>query len=149
MSEPALATASEPSSSPFKFLDFFKEADHDLFAGRDREVNEVLAGILRARTLILYGRSGLGKTSLLLAGVFPEIRKRGLTPVYMRPFERPLDDLRTALEESFPDLAILGVGNRPEASLATAPGEHRSKGRRWYVAWAVLWLVPSPVSFHQ
>lgn len=105
MSEPALAVA-PAASSPFKFLDFFEEADHDLFAGRDREVNEVLAGILRARTLVLYGRSGLGKTSLLLAGLFPEIRKRGLTPVYMRPFDQPLEDLRTALKETFPSLDL-------------------------------------------
>ncbi|HEY2737182.1 MAG TPA: hypothetical protein VGK45_02190, partial [Thermoanaerobaculia bacterium] len=86
----------EPAS-PFKFLDYYDENDRNLFAGRDREIRDVVAGILRARTLVLYSRSGLGKTSLLLAGVFPELVVRGLRPVYVRTFDQPLADLRTAL----------------------------------------------------
>jgi len=89
-------TPLEPPS-PFKFLDYYGEDDKNLFAGRDREIRDVVAGILRARTLVLYSRSGLGKTSLLLAGVFPELVARGLRPVYVRTFDQPLADLRTAL----------------------------------------------------
>lgn len=89
-------TPLEPPS-PFKFLDYYGENDKNLFAGRDREIRDVVAGILRARTLVLYSRSGLGKTSLLLAGVFPELVARGLRPVYVRTFDQPLADLRTAL----------------------------------------------------
>lgn len=98
---PPAPLASPATAGPFRFLHYFEEGD-PAFAGRDREIREVVAGILRTRTLVLYGRSGLGKTSLLLAGVFPALRERGLEPVYVRVFDAPLEDLRAALEEAFP-----------------------------------------------
>lgn len=85
----------------FKFLDFFTEADRELFEGRDDAVEAVLAGALRSRTFVLYGASGSGKTSLLLAGVFPELRDRGYRPVYVRVLEDPETDLTRALLETW------------------------------------------------
>lgn len=95
-----LNTPDDFSREPYKFLDFFNEKDDRTFAGRERDINEVVAGITTDRAFVLYSRSGLGKTSLLLAGVFPELRKRGFQPIYCRVLESPLGDMREALKKA-------------------------------------------------
>ncbi len=88
---------SGPLTTPFKFLDYFEESDHDSFAGREDEVQEVLVGLTRGRTYVLYGRSGLGKTSMWLAGVFPPLRQRGFHPMRLRLLDSPVADFCAAL----------------------------------------------------
>jgi len=85
------------ASGPYKFLDYFEERDKDKFAGRQRDIDEVLARIARARTFVLFGRSGLGKTSLLLAGIFPGLRQQNSLPIYVRTLKAPLRDLFAAV----------------------------------------------------
>ncbi|MFL6201190.1 MAG: hypothetical protein ACJ76J_18625 [Thermoanaerobaculia bacterium] len=87
--------------SPYKLLDYFGDSEEDQlrFGGREREVQELVAHITNERTLVLYGPSGIGKTSLLLAGVFPVLRDRGYLTVYARTLGTPLDDLRKAIAD--------------------------------------------------
>jgi tetratricopeptide (TPR) repeat protein len=60
-----------PGPSPYVGLRAFRVADRDRFFGRTQESHEV-AALWRANKLtILYGASGVGKTSLLQAGVIP------------------------------------------------------------------------------
>ncbi len=94
-------------SSPFKYLDYFEESEHDCFAGRGDEVREALVGLTRGRTYVLYGGGGLGKTSLLLAGLFPGLRQRGFRPIRVRLLDSPGADFCAALaaELERPELA--------------------------------------------
>jgi hypothetical protein len=87
------------ASGPYRYLDYFQdnESDRLSFAGRDDDIAEVAARASSDEPFVLYGRSGLGKTSLLLAGVFPLLRERRLHPVRVRVFDRPDVDLRNAL----------------------------------------------------
>jgi hypothetical protein len=95
---PAPAVARAPVAGlPYKLLDYYKEGEAATFAGREDDVAEVVARAARERTFVLYGRSGLGKTSLILAGVFPQLRKRGFRPVHVRVLDTPLVDLRNAI----------------------------------------------------
>src|SRR5690349_19231849 len=99
----SLLTSTAPvSAGPYKFLDYFGDSAEDQrrFGGRQREIREIVARITNGRTFVLYGRSGIGKTSLLLAGVFPALRERGFRPVYVRTLSAPLADLHQALAES-------------------------------------------------
>jgi WD40 repeat protein len=84
-------------TNPFKGLAYYERADAAHFAGRQRDIDAVINGILRTRTFVLYGRSGLGKTSLLLAGVFPRLADQGCLTLGVRLLEDPLGDLRRAL----------------------------------------------------
>jgi hypothetical protein len=94
----AAARARAPVAGlPYKLLDYYKEGEAATFAGREDDVTEVVARAARERTFVLYGRSGLGKTSLILAGVFPQLRKRGFRPVHVRVLDDPLVDLRNAI----------------------------------------------------
>ena len=70
--------------NPWPGLDWFAEGDAEYFHGRDTETAEVLRLLRRESLTVLFGRSGLGKTSLLNAGMFPVLRQEGFVPVYIR-----------------------------------------------------------------
>lgn len=55
-----------------------------LFCGRRSESLELTALIDDNIFVTLYGKSGIGKTSLLNAGVFPELRRQSYVPVSIR-----------------------------------------------------------------
>jgi len=59
-------------------------ADNRRFFGRMREISTVAERIVASRLLVVYGGSGLGKSSLLKAGVFPKLRAENLLPVRVR-----------------------------------------------------------------
>ena len=54
------------------------------FCGRDSETFDVVRLIDDNFLLTLYGKSGIGKTSLLNAGVFPSLRRELYTPLSLR-----------------------------------------------------------------
>ena len=60
-------------------------AKHQLkFCGRDDESYDLARLIMGNVFVTLYGKSGIGKTSLLNAGVFPELRENQYSPVSLR-----------------------------------------------------------------
>ncbi len=64
-------------ASPFKGLAAFDDSDLDalLFFGRAREIEVIAANVQAARLTVLYGPSGVGKSSVLRAGVAPRLRR--------------------------------------------------------------------------
>ena len=62
----------------------FPEEARAFFHGRDSEAEELIRLIEREPLTVLFGQSGLGKSSLLNAGVFPRLRRAGYLPVYLR-----------------------------------------------------------------
>lgn len=52
----------------------FEEKDRALFFGRDKERTEILQLIQLEQIVVLYGKSGLGKTSLINAGLIPSLK---------------------------------------------------------------------------
>ncbi len=60
-----------PGSKPFV------EAEKELFFGREEDVRRLTEMIRVESLVVLYGRSGLGKSSLLNAGVIPALNKTG------------------------------------------------------------------------
>jgi hypothetical protein len=63
----------------------YREADTAYFFGREAEISDLLARTNRSMLTVLYGRAGLGKTSLVRAGLAPRLMARGYFPVYLRP----------------------------------------------------------------
>jgi WD40 repeat protein len=70
--------------NPWPGLLTFHEADQDFFQGRKRETEELFRLVMRERLVVLFGLSGLGKSSLLQAGLFPRMRSENILPVYIR-----------------------------------------------------------------
>lgn len=73
----ARTLAADPAllDCPYRGLQAFGEADADYYFGRDQERDLVVANLLATRLTILYGPSGVGKSSLLRAGVVRELRR--------------------------------------------------------------------------
>ena len=69
--------------SPYKGLTPFADtaADATLFFGRERDAEIVFANVVAARLTVLYGPSGVGKSSLLAAAVARRLRKLPEGPV--------------------------------------------------------------------
>ncbi len=94
---PAERRAIRVQRPPYKFLDYYEPADVDIFCGRDTESQIVTRLALSHRLLTLFGPSGAGKTSLLLAGVLPRLAAEGYHHVYVRALDDPLPALRKAI----------------------------------------------------
>ena len=69
---------------PWPGLISFTEADHSFFFGREREVTELARVIRQEIVTVFFGKSGLGKSSILRAGVSPLLRESHFIPVYIR-----------------------------------------------------------------
>ena len=85
VAEHPTATASAPPVCPFKGLLPFEEADARFFFGRERLIDELLPRLRDAPLLLISGPSGIGKSSLLRAGLLPRVTD--LRRIVIRPGE--------------------------------------------------------------
>ena len=104
--------------SPYKGLVPFEDTELDalLFFGRERESEIISANVLAARLTVLYGPSGVGKTSVLQAGVAHRLRQRArenieegghpefVIAVFDGWSDDPVSGLRAAVRHELSDL---------------------------------------------
>lgn len=85
---------------PYKFLQSFAVEDANIFFGRKTAIEDLHKKLLNDRLTVLHARSGAGKSSLLNAGLAPNLIQEARLPVcvHIRPFEEdPVRDLKRAL----------------------------------------------------
>lgn len=70
--------------SPWPGLRAYSENDREYFFGREKEKSELLHLIRTSPVVVLYGQSGVGKTSILQAGAFPSLQEYDLFAVRVR-----------------------------------------------------------------
>src|ERR1700676_731608 len=70
--------------NPWLGLASFTEETRAYFYGREDEVAELARRVQRKLLTVLFGQSGLGKTSILRAGLVPRLRGQGYCPIYVR-----------------------------------------------------------------
>src|SRR2546425_12923973 len=101
--------------SPYKGLAPFEDSDLDalLFFGRERESEVIAANLMASRITVLYGPSGVGKSSVLRAGVAHRLRREQEVEVVV--FSTWTGDPVAALIE-----AVGGIGNSMVDALADA-----------------------------
>ncbi len=98
---------------PWPGLAAYDESASHYFFGRSEEAKELLRMVSLAPLTVLYGKSGLGKTSLLQAGFFPLLRTEHFFPVHLRldyrstaiipPLEQAARILQSALTDAQAD----------------------------------------------
>jgi WD40 repeat protein len=69
---------------PWLGLASFREQDEHFFKGREVDIDSLHNLVARERLTVLFGVSGLGKSSLLQAGLFPQLRQDNMLPVFIR-----------------------------------------------------------------
>ncbi|HVT73880.1 MAG TPA: hypothetical protein VHD61_12145 [Lacunisphaera sp.] len=80
----AAPVATVDAQHPWLGLVSFTEETRGYFHGREEEAAELGRRVQRKLLTILFGQSGLGKTSILQAGLVPRLRPEGFCPVYVR-----------------------------------------------------------------
>lgn len=78
------SSAAVDAANPWLGLASFTEETRAFFHGREEEVAELGRRVQRKLLTVLFGQSGLGKTSILRAGIVPRLRPEGFCPVYVR-----------------------------------------------------------------
>jgi len=99
----------------------FERSQSTVFHGRGEDVKRLTDLVLRERLVVLFSKSGIGKTSLLQAGVAPELERQDFVPVFLRSerTEAPLlDTLADTLAKSqqvggYDRTGLLAVGTEP------------------------------------
>jgi len=77
MIETAVRAPAPPlPATPYVGLVPYREEDADFFFGREQDAQIVVGNLRASRLTILYGSSGVGKTSLLHAAVLHDLRAR-------------------------------------------------------------------------
>ncbi|CAD5373486.1 putative WD-40 repeat protein [Rubrivivax sp. A210] len=106
--------------NPWPGLEAYTEAAQRWFHGRDADSAELLRLIRQSPFVALYGKSGLGKSSMLQAGVFPALRAARFLPVYLR-----LDYTEGAPPPQLQALArlLMAVAETGADAAAPEPGE--------------------------
>jgi formylglycine-generating enzyme required for sulfatase activity len=88
-----------PPERPYKFLDYFEAADQPIFFGRDEEAGILQNQIMAHKLTILFGQSGVGKTSLIKAGIIPRLEEKGYTSLYLRVLREPAASIASSLSQ--------------------------------------------------
>ena len=83
----------DPLERPYRGIKTFTEEYKDSFYGRKLQVEELNRLIQNNRLTVIYGKSGIGKSSLINAGLIPALRKSFFLPILIRI---RFDDLTTS-----------------------------------------------------
>ena len=107
---------------PYKGLDYFDEADADLFVGREALTEKLTGRVLtllsedgvdQGRFFAIVGASGSGKSSLVRAGLVPALRWNKTSanwPIHvLTPSAHPLESLATNLARENGSLAAVAT----------------------------------------
>jgi TPR repeat protein len=84
VTDTVLEAPPKAAMQPWPGLAAFTEALQDFFFGRAAETEELFRRVRGETVTLLYGQSGLGKTSLLRAGLARRLREAAFLPVFVR-----------------------------------------------------------------
>ena len=68
--------------NPWLGLESYQE--NQIIYGRNKEIEELSQCVLNNNETVLYGKSGIGKSSIINAGILPIVRSHGYFPIVVR-----------------------------------------------------------------
>lgn len=113
---------------PYKGLNYFTEEDANLFFGRDEVIAKLISRLHSSQILAIVGASGIGKSSIIHAGIIPVLRRIKKLDVplklpvgsdkwpiyYMTPTSTPLAMLARTLNLDSGDASIVSNDDSQE-----------------------------------
>lgn len=103
---------------PYVGLQPYNEDDQDYFFGRERDSRVISSNLYAAYLTVLYGASGVGKTSVLRAGVFPRLRTSPRTAVVIFDTWADQNLLNTLKAKCLEAIAATIGGGEPQLDLS-------------------------------
>lgn len=104
---PPIPDAYKPPADPFKFLARYNKEDAHIFFGRSEYIRELYQRVRSehaADVILFYGQSGVGKSSLLEAGLLPRLEQEFQVKLIRRTAEHGLlNDLESLLQNTSSD----------------------------------------------
>lgn len=108
---------------PYRGLEPFDEGAMAFFFGRERDTRLITASLFAAPLTLLYGASGVGKSSVLRAGVLPQLRARkSVLPVVYPRFSAALGQ-QLSVERGWQTDPISGIKETAAIALFATAGE--------------------------
>jgi hypothetical protein len=107
---PALQQIQEPLG-----MEFIHSSQRNLLVGRHEKIAELVELTNDKSIVLLIGDSGVGKTSIIHAGLLPEAEKRNWRSIYTRPFGLPGADICRQISSTI----FVGSSERQSSLVAT------------------------------
>lgn len=99
--------------NPWLGLESYKEGE--VLYGRDDDIRDLSQCVLNDTDTLLYGKSGIGKSSILNAGIIPAARRYGFLPVLVRLSHKKtqtyLCQIKDAIANAILPIPLDEVGN--------------------------------------
>ena len=108
----------QKSRNPWLGLESYREGE--VLYGRDDDIRDLTQSVLNDTDTLLYGKSGIGKSSILNAGIIPAARRHGYIPVLVRLSHKEqhsyLSQIKNAIANAMIPLPMDESGNQVELS---------------------------------
>jgi WD40 repeat protein/energy-coupling factor transporter ATP-binding protein EcfA2 len=84
---------------PFKFLDSYTIDDKNIFFGRDNETDDIFRKLYSGKLLLVYGKSGTGKSSIINCGLISKIPQEDIYTINIRCGRKAYDNFVSGIKK--------------------------------------------------
>jgi HEAT repeat protein len=94
-------TTGKVTWKPLPGMGYYGGEDADMFKGRNREISDLVSMVCYRPISLLVGETGIGKTSIIHAGLFPHLKTMDWNCIILRPLDDPQKYIKEVLWQTF------------------------------------------------